>query len=446
MAAKRYRLTYTRMIALGFLIVICCGALLLSLPVASRSGGWTSPVNALFTATSATCVTGLVIGDTYTYWSLFGQIVILLLIQIGGLGFMTMISMFSLFSGKTISLYERRLLMESFRSMRYDGVVTMLRRILIGTLLFEAAGAVILSLRFCPDMGLGTGIYYGIFHSVSAFCNAGFDLMGRYQEYGSFTSYVEDPVVCVTLMVLIFFGGIGFLVWNDVVKYKFRLSRYALHSKIVLSVTAFLVIFGWVVFYFSESGGAFVSLHGVDKTVAALFQAITPRTAGFNTVDQSSLSDTGYIMTIFYMFIGGSPGSTAGGIKTTTIFVVFLCAFASARNKRDITVFKKRLDQSMVRQATSIVTVYFAAIIVVTALISAIEPFDLRAILFEVVSAVGTVGLSFGITPSFTVVSKIILSLAMFFGRIGGLTLFLVLMEKNKKVPVERPIEKILIG
>lgn len=446
MAAKRYRLTYTRMIAVGFLVVICCGALLLSLPVASRSGGWTSPVNALFTATSATCVTGLVIGDTYTYWSLFGQIVILLLIQTGGLGFMTVISMFSIFSGKTISLYERRLLMESFHSMRYDGVVTMLKRILLGTLLFEALGAVILALRFCPKMGLGTGIYYGIFHSVSAFCNAGFDLMGRYQSYGSFTSYVQDPVVCLTLILLIFFGGIGFLVWNDVVKHKFHLGRYALHSKIVLLVTAFLIAFGWIVFYFSESSGAFASLHGVDKTVAALFQAVTPRTAGFNTVDQSSLSDTGYIMTIFYMFIGGSPGSTAGGIKTTTIFVVLLCALASARNQRDITVFKKRLDHSVVRQATSIVTIYFTAIIVVTALISAIEPFDLRAILFEVVSAIGTVGLSFGITPSLTTVSKIILSFAMFFGRIGGLTLFLVLLEKNKKVPVERPIEKILIG
>jgi trk system potassium uptake protein TrkH len=434
------------MIALGFLIVICCGTLLLSLPIAAKSGDWASPVDALFTATSATCVTGLVIGDTYTHWSYFGQIVILLLIQIGGLGFMTVISMFSIFSGKTISLYERRMLMESFRSMRYDGVVAMLKRILIGTLIFETVGTVVLSWRFCPEMGLGTGIYYGIFHAVSAFCNAGFDLMGKFQAYGSFTFYVEDPVVCLTLIFLIFFGGIGFLVWNDVAKYKLHLGRYALHSKIVLSLTIFLGIFGWIVFYFTEGGGAFVSLSEIDKTVAALFQSVTTRTAGFNTVDQSGLSDTGYIMTLFYMLIGGSPGSTAGGIKTTTIFVVLLCAFASAQNKRDITVFKKRLDHSVVRQATSIVTIYFTAVIVVAAVISVIEPFDLRAILFEVVSAVGTVGLSFGITPSLTTASKIILVLLMFFGRIGGLTLFLVLMEKRKKVPVERPVEKILIG
>ncbi|HMM06152.1 MAG TPA: potassium transporter TrkG [Clostridiales bacterium] len=446
MAAKRYRMTYARSIAMGFLIVICCGTLLLTLPVASKSGDWTALVNAFFTATSATCVTGLIIGDTYTYWSLFGQIVILLLIQIGGLGFMTMISMFTIFARKNVSFHERRLLMESFRSMQYNGIVALLKRILIGTFCCEFLGAVILSLRFVPQMGLGQGIYYGIFHSVSAFCNAGFDLMGKYREFSSFTDYTGDAVVCLTLISLIIIGGLGFLVWTDLAKNKFHFQRFSLHSKIVLSVTAFLICFGWGAFYFSESQGVFANLNGVDKAVAALFQSVSPRTAGFNSVDQASLSDTGYILTLFYMFVGGSPGSTAGGIKTTTIFVVLICAIASARNSDTITVFKKRLDNVMVRQATSIVTIYFAAVILATAVICIIEPFDLEAILFDVVSAVGTVGLSFGITPSLTAASKIILSLLMFFGRIGGLTLFLVLLEKNKKVPVERPVERILIG
>lgn len=446
MGMKRHRMTYTRSIALGFCIVILSGTLFLCLPIASRSGDWTSPITALFTATSATCVTGLAAVDTYSYWSIFGQIMILLLIQIGGLGFMTLISMFSVFSGKTISLYERRLLMESFRSMRYDGVVKMLKSILIGTFLFESMGAFVLALRFCPQMGLGTGIYYGIFHSVSAFCNAGFDLMGKYQQYSSFTAYTDDPVVCLTLIVLIIFGGLGFLVWTDVLKNKFHFSRFSLHSKIVLTVTAFLIVFGWVLLYFTESNGVFSHMSTPDKMVAALFQSVTPRTAGFNTVDQGSLSSAGYILTLFYMFIGGSPGSTAGGIKTTTIFVVLLCALASAKNSDNITVFKKRLNNAMVRQATSIVTIYFMAVVLIATVISIIEPFDLQAILFDVVSAVGTVGLSFGITPSLTAVSKLLLALLMFFGRIGGLSLFLVLMEKNKKVPIERPIERILIG
>ncbi len=446
MRAKRYRLTYTRSIALSFLIVICCGALLLSLPVASRSGDWTSPINALFTATSATCVTGLIIGDTYTHWSLFGQLVILLLIQIGGLGFMTVISMFTIFSGKNISFHERRLLMESFRSTRYNGIVSLLKRILIGTLFCEALGAFVLSLRFVPQMGLGQGIYYGIFHSVSAFCNAGFDLMGKYREYSSFTAYTGDPVVCLTLAALIIVGGLGFLVWTDVLKNRFHFQRFSLHSKIVVSVTAFLIFFGWAAFYFSESHGVFSNLSNGDKLVAAFFQSVSPRTAGINTVDQGSLSNTGYILTLFYMFVGGSPGSTAGGIKTTTIFVALLCAIASARNSDHITVFKKRLNNAMVRQSTSIVTIYFVAVMIATAVLSIIEPFDLEAILFDVVSAIGTVGLSFGITPALTAVSKIILSLLMFFGRIGGLTLFLVLLEKNKKIPVERPVERIMIG
>jgi len=446
MVKLKNKLTYTRIIALGFIGVILIGTFLLSLPVSSRDGEWTPFINSLFTATSATCVTGLVVYDTYMKWSLFGQIVILLMIQVGGLGFMTIITMFSIFLKRRIGLHERRLLMQSAGTMRISGVVRLIKRILVGTFVFEGTGAVLLATRFCPEMGILRGIYNAVFHSVSAFCNAGFDLMGRFESYSSFSRYAGDPVVNITLMLLIVIGGIGFLVWSDIIYFRFKFSRYELHSKVVLITTAILISSGAVLFYIFEGDAAFAGMSTVERIFASFFQSITPRTAGFSTVEISTLSDSGSILTAVFMFIGGSPGSTAGGIKTTTIVVLVLGMFTAARHNNSIIVFRKRLGDDIVKQASSIATVYIFGIIIASLIIAAIEPFTAKQVIFEVVSAVGTVGLSTGITPSLSSISRVVLTLMMFSGRVGGLSLMLVLAEKRYNIQAKRPVEKILIG
>ena len=442
----RFRLSYTRILALGFLAVIIIGGLLLMLPISARNGQWGNPLNCLFTATSATCVTGLVVYDTFTQWTLFGQLVLLLMIQIGGIGFMTVITMFSLFMRRRIGLYERRLLVQSSGSMRLEGILTTMKRILGGTLIFEGIGAALLAVRFCPDMGFWRGLYNAVFHAVSAFCNAGFDLMGKYEKFSSLTQYADDWLVCLTLMLLIVIGGIGFLVWNDILKNGLHFKRYSLHAKLVLTSTAALIGFGWIFFWFSEANGLFANLSTGNRLLRALFQSVTTRTAGFNTVDQASLSAPGFLITVIFMLIGGSPGSTAGGIKTTTLVVALFCAFAAARNDLQIRAFKKRIDARIAIQACAILIIYLSAAAVSLVVLCTIEPFGLKRLLYEVVSAIGTVGLSTGLTPLLQPASKLILMLLMYAGRIGGLSLMLVLAEKKNRVPAERPIEQILVG
>ncbi len=439
-------LSYTQYIAFGFLLIIFVGAVFLCLPISSRDGSWTPPLDALFTATSATCVTGLIVYDTYTHWSLFGQTVILLLIQIGGLGFMTMMTMFSIFTKRKISLHERKLLVQTSGNMRYHGVVALIKRILLGTLIFEGAGALLLAFRFCQEMPFAEGIYNAVFHSVSAFCNAGFDLMGKEAPFSSFVGYSGDWLVCLTLMALIIIGGIGFLVWSDILKHKFDFKHYGLHSKLVLCTSGALIFLGFFYFLISERNGLLKNMGTGEKLLSSLFLSVSPRTAGFNTLDQNGLSSAGKLMTMVLMFIGGSSGSTAGGIKTTTFLIVLLSALASARNVPNITVFKKRIDSKTVREACSIVTIYLFALICSVALIAAIEPFPLESIFFETVSAIGTVGLSCGLSPEFSPASKIIIILLMYFGRIGGLSFVLVVAEQRKPIPLERPCEKVLIG
>lgn len=441
-----HKLTYTRIIALGFVGVITIGTVFLCLPAASRSGEWTPFIDALFTATSATCVTGLTLFDTYAKWSMFGQIVILLLVQIGGLGFMTVITMFSIFLRRRIGLQERRLLMQSAGTMRISGVVRLIRRILFGTFVFEGAGAFLLATRFCPDMGFWRGIYNAVFHSVSAFCNAGFDLMGRFAPYSSLGRYAGDVVVNLTVMMLVVVGGIGFLVWSDVARFGFKFSRYELHSKLVLATTAALIFGGAALFFLFEGGGAFAGMGTGKRVMAAFFHSVSTRTAGFSTADMSALSESGRMLTIALMFVGGSPGSTAGGIKTTTLAVLVLGMFAAARHNNGIEVCKKRISDDLVRQAGAIATVYILCILAASLLISAVEPFEAEQVVFEVVSAVGTVGLSTGITPFLGGLSRVVLALLMYAGRVGGLTLMLALAEKRVKVQARRPSEKILIG
>lgn len=437
--------TYTRIIALSFAVIILIGSLLLTLPVASRDGKSTPFLDSLFTAVSSTCVTGLSVYDTYSHWSLFGQIVILCMIQIGGLGFMTIIAMLSLIMKGGMSLHERRLLMQSAGSIEMNGINRLLKIIFTGTFIFEFSGAVLLSIRFCGDMELGKGIWYAVFHSISAFCNAGFDLMGQFGET-SFSAYSDDWLVNLTLIFLITMGGLGFLVWNDLLQNKFNIKNYSLHTKVVLVTSAVLLFGGAVIFFFTEKNHAFSDMDMPQRILCSLFQSCTTRTAGFLTVDQSELSNSGSILSVILMFVGGSSGSTAGGIKTTTFAVFLISNFCFARNNDNIVVFKKRLDTSSVKQAGSIVCVYLSAVLLSAFVICMAEPFGIREIFYEVVSAIATVGLSMNMTSSLGSLSKIIIILLMYTGRIGGVSMVMVLAEKKERSMLERPVGKILIG
>lgn len=440
------RISATRLIALSFLIVILSGSLLLCLPCSSRTGEWTGFPDALFTATSATCVTGLVVFDTFSHWSLFGQFIILLMIQIGGIGLMTIIIMLFIFLKRKISLHERLLLMQSAGTVRISGMVKLVKRIVKGTLICEGIGALFLAVRFIPQMGLLTGSYYAVFHSVSAFCNAGFDLMGRFEQFSSLTAYEQDPVVNITIMLLIIVGGIGFLVWDEIVRYGIRFGKYSLHAKIVLSTTAFLILMGTAGFFIFEYHGNLEGLSLPQKLLSSAFMSVTTRTAGFNSMDTASLSESGSLLSMILMFIGGSPGSTAGGIKTSTLAVVFFAMVSMSRGHSQITLFKRSLDANLVKHAAVIIIIYLSGILLATMIICHVEPYSITDILFETISAAATVGLSRGLTPSLSLLSHMILAFLMFAGRIGGLSMMLVFGEQKQKPPLNRPAEPIIIG
>ncbi|MCJ7691085.1 MAG: TrkH family potassium uptake protein [Clostridiaceae bacterium] len=445
---RRLKLSnYPQMIALGYFLIIAIGTLLLSLPIASRNNIPAGFINAFFTSTSATCVTGLVVLDTYTQWSFMGQLVILLLIQVGGLGFMTIITLFSFMLKRKIGLKERGLLRESVNTLYIGGIVRLIKKILIGALLFECLGAILLSIRFIPRMGLVAGIYNGIFHSISAFCNAGFDLMGKYGKYSSLTSYSADVVVSMTIIVLIIVGGIGFLVWDDITINKYRFKRYQLHTKIVLSTTLILIVLGSVGFYNFERSSLLSGMGIGEKIIASIFGAVTPRTAGFNVVDTSALVPASKLLTMILMFIGGSPGSTAGGIKTTTLAVILISLWSSLRYTKNANVFGRRLEDNALKMASAVVTVNLIIILSAMFLISATNTaFSLSDILFEVLSAIGTVGLSTGITDKLNDFAQIVIALLMYCGRVGSLSFALIFTEHRIPSPVQNPREKINIG
>ncbi|MGN8913752.1 TrkH family potassium uptake protein [Anaerofustis butyriciformans] len=441
------KLTYTQIIALGFFLIILTGGILLTLPISSRSGEFTPFLNAIFTATSATCVTGLVVYDTFTHWSLFGQIVIICMIQIGGIGFMTIITMLSIFLKRKIGLNERKLLMQSAGSIQIGGVVALILRIIKGTIFFEGIGAILLSIRFIPEMGFLRGIYNAVFHAVSAFCNAGFDLMGRFEKFSSLTRYSDDILVNLTIMSLIVIGGIGFIVWSDIIKFKFNFKKYELHSKIVLTATASLIIVGALVFFIFESQNGVLANSSVKESIlVSLFQSVTPRTAGFNTINWADITQGTSLFTIFLMLVGGSPGSTAGGMKTTTLVVLIMSAVASSRQQNGITIFKRKLDGETVKQASAVFTLYFMGFLIGSMLLCYFEISSALAIMFEVSSAIGTVGSSMGLTTTLCSASKVVIIILMYAGRVGALTLMLTLSAKKKTAPIERPTEKILVG
>jgi trk system potassium uptake protein TrkH len=440
------KLTYTQVITITFSALILFGGILLCLPIASRSGGWTPPLDALFTSTSAACVTGLVLYDTWTHWSLFGQIVILFLFQIGGIGFMTVITMFSIFLKRKIGLYERQVLVQSTGLLKLGGVVQLIKRIVLLSLCIELIGAALLALRFCPLMGVKSGIYNAVFHSVSAFCNAGFDLMGKYGQFSSLGYFVKDFPVIITLILLIVSGGIGFVVLDDICIYKFKTEKYSLHTKITLTVTGILILLGLILFYLFESNGMLAGFTVPEKLLAALFQSVTARTSGFYAIDTPGLKEASVILAMAFMFIGGGSGSTAGGIKTSTLAILVLSAVNSTRRVNKMLIFKRNLSDKTVKYASSIVTIYLFVVLAAAIIICSVEPFSLREALFESVSALGTAGLSLGITPILGNAAKTVVIILMFSGRLGWITLLLAFARKHIDPAFERPGEKILIG
>ena len=440
------KLGYTRFIALSFIPVILLGTFLLCLPISSKTGEWTNFIDSLFTSVSATCVTGLIVFDTFTHWTVFGQIVILIMIQIGGLGLMTIITMISIFLRKKINMRERKMMMQSSGNTQIDGTLKLVKKIVGGTFIFEGIGAVLLAFRFCPQMGMLKGIYYSCFHAISAFCNAGFDLMGFRQPYSSLTYYTNDYYVNIIIMSLIVIGGIGFIVWNDILKNKFHFSKYLLHTKIVLVTTAILLVAGGLGFFIFEYNGELADKTVPQKIVNAMFMSVTTRTAGFNTIDLSNLSDSGTLLSLILMLIGGSPGSTAGGMKTTTFAVLLLSAITVFSRRNDVQCFKRRISDETVRSAGAVLFMYLVLFFTSGVIISRVEDLPLLTCLFETSSAIGTVGLSLGITSGLSAVSRVILMILMFFGRVGGLTLIYAALPSADSQNSRLPLEKISVG
>lgn len=441
-----HRLNQVQYIALGFFFIILAGSLILTLPIASQSGEWTPFLDSMFTATSATCVTGLVVYDTFTHWNVFGQLVILLLIQIGGLGFITVGVGFSMAFRRRIGLRQRDLLKESINAMEIGGIVKLSRKIFIGTALCEGVGALLLATRFIPEFGLVKGIYYSIFHAISAFCNAGFDLMGGQQPYASFTAYATDPVINITLMLLIIVGGLGFVVWSDVVSKRFRWKNYCLHTKMVISVTLLLIFGGALFLFLFEQGGTISGMSTGDQILASLFGSVTARTAGFNTVDTGALKPESKLLTTALMFIGGSPGSTAGGVKTTTIAVILIYVISNLRGESGCNVFHRRIGDEVIKRASMVFCLNLFLGLTSVTLILATSNLHMSDVLFEVYSAISTVGMTTGITRDLNVVGRIVIIILMYCGRIGSMTFALSLVAKPEAKGLSLPEEKITIG
>lgn len=444
---RKFKLSVWRYLALGYLVMIVLGCILLVLPFATRDGQTTSFINALFTATSATCVTGLVPYDTFTHWSYFGQIVILLLIQMGGLGFTTFVSIVILMMRRGLGVHERRIMMQSYGENAMKGVGKLVKRIVVGSFLVELTGALLLMIRFIPDYGALKGIYFSVFHSVSAFCNAGFDVLGTTgNEFVSLSQYAGDPLVTLVISFLIVLGGLGFCVWGDVIDCKFNVKKFHLYTKIVLLVSAILLALSTALYLAFEWNASYAGAPFGEKLLRAIFNSTTARTAGFFTTDPIYLSDSGYLLTLVLMFIGGSSGSTAGGIKVSTFAVIVMGMVAAFRGRKDINIGKRRLQPELVTQALAIFAAYLFMALTGTFVICALEKAGFMAVLFETVSALGTVGVSMGITPSLCVASKLVLILLMYAGRVGILTLALALGRKNNAAEVRKPVETLFIG
>ena len=437
-----------KLILSGYCMIILIGTLLLALPIATRGAGGTPVTDCFFTATSATCVTGLVRYDTFQHWTLFGQLVILGLIQIGGVGFMTIAILVLVLAKRKISLSQRSIMQNSISAPQIGGIVRMTKFIALGTLVFEALGALLLSFSFIPRFGPIKGIWFSIFHSISAFCNAGFDLMGGTTgEFSSLTGAVNDWYVSFVVMLLIFIGGLGFFVWHDIGTKRMKLKNLNLQSKMVLSISVSLVIIGAVAFFVLEyHNGMLAGMPIGDKILASLFQSVTARTAGFNSADLTKMTEAGIFVMICLMFIGGSTGSTAGGIKTTTFWVLCVSIFNTFRRKKNVEAFGRRMEESITRTASCVFMTYLILTATVAVLISAIEGLPILTTLFESVSAMATVGLTLGITPGLGMVSKLLLAFLMLCGRVGSITMLLAFSSEKRVTNSRLPLEKIQVG
>lgn len=440
------KMSVWRYLARGYLLVILLGSVLLVLPFSSREGS-VSYLDALFTATSAACVTGLVPFDTAIHWSTFGQIVVLILIQLGGLGFTTFVSVIFLLVKRGMGLYSRSAMIQSVGGNKLIGVKTLVKRILIGTFSIELVGAGLLCIRFIPEFGALKGIFFAIFHAVSAYCNAGFDVMGRaWGDNASLTHYAGDPLVCLVICTLVVIGGLGFCLWGDVFDCKGNPKKFQFYTKVILVVNSLLLVISTLLFLLFERNASCAGFGFGKKLLCSLFDATTARTAGFVTTDPTTLSGSGYLLTVVLMFIGGSSGSTAGGIKVGTFTVIVVGMWASLRGKKDINIGRRRIDSALLGQALAIFMAYLTLILVSTMIICAVQPeFTFSEVLFETISALGTVGIS--VLPSGRgIVCKLILTVLMYLGRVGVLTFSFALRRKGAVAEVRRPVESFYIG
>lgn len=447
----------TQILVIGFLCLIFIGTILLTLPIASMQAENTDILDALFTATSAVCVTGLVVVNTLEHWTLFGKIVIICLIQIGGLGFMTLVTSLFVFLRRKITLKERLIIQESLNQNSLQGMVRLTKNIIKGTLIIEGTGMILLSLRFIPQYGMVKGLFMGVFHSISAFCNAGFDIIGR----ESLTPYQGDIIVNFTIMFLIILGGLGFTVWVDLVRqFKQRIKKhfnwkqcfisFSLHTKLVLIITVVLVVIPFLFFFFVEYGnpGTLGHMNFKDKLLGALFQSVSPRTAGFNTIPLNKMTDASKLMTIILMVIGGSPAGTAGGIKTVTVCLLFLVVLSVIKGKQDTEIFKRRIPIDLIQKALAVIIISLGIVVGVTMILSLSETATFMEVLFEASSAFATVGSSLGITTELTTIGKIVIIITMFIGRLGPVTIALALSirQNRNKVKVKYPEERVIVG
>ena len=431
-----------RIILLGFIIMIFVGASILSLPISSRSREFTPFIDTLFTATSASCVTGLIVYDTATHWSIFGKIIIIAMVQCGGLGVVTMITLFTQVTGKKIGLRDRATLQSALSAPQIGGIVRLTSFIFKATIIIEMIGAILMFPSFMKDFGVTKGIYYSIFHSISAFCNAGFDLMGDVSKFSSLTKYQSDIMINISIMLLILIGGLGFLIWKDILNYKFDMKRYSTQTKIILVMSVVLVIFPSILFFFTEFSGQDIK----TRILSSLFQAVTPRTAGFNTTDYTKFSDNGIAITIILMLIGGGSGSTAGGIKMSTIFILVATMCSVLKQDKEVAVFKKRIEPDIIKNAVAVFVMDVVLFVAGSMIISGIEGFSLKETMFECASAVATVGLTMGITPHLGIISKVLLICLMYIGRVGGITLIFAAVTPKNNGNARYPKDQVAVG
>lgn len=405
-------------LALAFALLITLGGLLLSLPFVSKSGQATSLFDSFFTASSASCVTGLTTVNTAGHWNLYGQIIIIFLIQIGGLGVMSFASLIPLILGEKFGLKSRQILREQFNIKNLNGMIRLFRYVLIFTFSVELIGALILSISFIPKFGIKTGIWYSVFHSISAFCNAGFDILGD-----SIILYKDDFIINICLELLTIIGGLGFIVTGELY-YKRDLKKISTHSKIVLIVTGLLILLGTLGFFILEKSGGVLADQSLGSSILqSSFQSVVARTSGFSSVDLSKIKDSTALLLITLMFIGGSPGSTAGGIKTTTFAVLILSTVSIVKGERETIVFDRHIDDQVVKKALAIFTISISIVMLLTFTLSISENFKTIDILFETVSALATVGTSKGITSDFSNLGKILITICMYIGRLGPITM-----------------------